>query len=89
VRLDGERLINVNLAGLHALIDKHIAGVRVVPNGTGWQREYFSYAFAPLPKGPPRWEDRGKEAELCTEPDDRVLKQIYMDELLLRIPRVE
>ena len=37
------KLIQVNLDALRSLIDKHIAAVRVVPHGTGWQREYYWY----------------------------------------------
>jgi hypothetical protein len=88
-RLDGDgKLTSVNLAGLQEFVGKHICGVRVVVRDGVGQRRYFSYAFPPLPKGPPRFEDRNKGVELI-EPDDKVLKQIYIDELLWRIPPVK
>jgi hypothetical protein len=91
VRLDGNgKLVNVNLDALRELIGKHICAVRAVPNGTGWRKEYFSYAFAPAARlGPPRWEDHRRQPDLAVEPDDKALRQIYTDELLWRIPRVE
>jgi hypothetical protein len=84
------QLIPVNLASLRELIGKHIAGMRVVvSNGVG-RKEYFSYSFDPAARpGPPRWEDHGRGAVIATEPDDKALRQIYTDELLWRIPRVE
>jgi hypothetical protein len=46
VRLDenGE-LVPVNLADLRESIGQHIAGVRLVKNGTGRRREYVTYSF--------------------------------------------
>jgi hypothetical protein len=43
----------VNLAGLQDLIGKKVCGMRIIPNGSGWQREFYSYAFEPAPRPDP------------------------------------
>lgn len=61
VRLDptGE-LVPVNFAAFRALIDQHVAAVRLVNRGTpdkpSWERAYASYAFLPKPKFHPTWQ---------------------------------
>jgi hypothetical protein len=72
------------------LVDKHIAGVRVVNRDGVWQREYYSYAFAPKPRfGPPTMANPNPGAGAGREPDATVLDEIYRHELVLRLPKVE
>jgi hypothetical protein len=91
VRLDDNgQLVNINRNDLHELITRHICGVRVVKNGSGWEREYYSYRFAQLPHpGPPRAEDHDKPEAVTHEPDSTVLDDIYRHELLERLPKVQ
>src|SRR5262245_28365707 len=64
VRLDQGKLVPVNLAALRDFIAKHIAGVRLVNRGGTWQREFFTYAFAPRPRPPaPTWENPHPEVD--------------------------
>ena len=90
-RLDGNGGLGpVSLAALHALIDKHICGVRVVKRGTGWERKYYSYAFAPRPnRGPPTMANPHPDVGSEREPDDKVLEEIYRHALAWRLPKVE
>ena len=61
----------------------------VASSGAG-RKEYFSYKFDALPHpGPPRWETGLQREARSTEPDAKVLEEIYTHELLWRIPRVE
>src|SRR5262245_44096381 len=87
VALDGTgALLSVNRAGLHARISEAICGVRLVKNGTGYQREYFSYQFAPTPHpGPPQ---PNQPVKTNSEPNDKVLDDIYRSLLLTRLPKV-
>ena len=89
MQLDSKGQLNpVNMAAFREIIDKHICAVRIVNRGQGWQREFYSYRFAPA---------RGHDPSLSgpqpppdtSEPDDKVLEEIYRTELLLRLPRVE
>ena len=49
-----------------------------------------SHRFDTLPHaGPPRWETGLQRAARTTEPDAKVLEEIYTHELLWRLPRVE
>jgi hypothetical protein len=91
VRLDGNgELVNVNMAAFRELIDKSICGIRVVNRGSGWQREYFTYEFAPRRRPDPMLAGRGPLPELRnTEPDSATLDQLYRSKLLRRIPKVE
>jgi hypothetical protein len=61
----------------------------VASSGVG-RKEYFSYKFGTLlHPGPPRWETGLQRAGRSTEPDAKVLEEIYTHELLWRISRVE
>ena len=86
---DGQ-LVPVSLAGLRGLIDASICGTRLVPNGTGWKRERFTFAFDPKPRAPnPTWESGLPTAPgPSTEPTAEDLREIYVHALLPRIPRV-
>ena len=94
VRLEGTRLAYINLAGLGELIGQHICGMRVVNHGSAdkpdWQREYFSYRFEASPRRVSTWET-GLPTEAdrrTTGPDYDVLKDLYLKELVWRVPRV-
>jgi hypothetical protein len=83
-------LVPIGRDALHRLIDQHIAAVRVVKNGTGWRKEYFTYSFAPRPRsGPPTMANPNPDAGAGREPDDKALDEIYRRELPWRLPRVE
>jgi hypothetical protein len=85
-----KELVGIGRNALQGLINQHIAGVRVVKNGAGWQYELYSYEFAPTPhRGPPTWTNQTPGADAAHEPDAAVLDQIYRTELALRLPRVE
>jgi hypothetical protein len=84
------QLLSVNLANFRELIGQHLCGERVVPNGSGWKREYFAYQFAPAPRpGPPTQESGLPQQARTTGPDDKVLRQIYLEEVVQLVPRVE
>jgi hypothetical protein len=70
------------------LHSKHetICGVRVVRNGNGWKREYFSYQFNPQQR--PDMRHGGRRPPNGAEPDANVLDQIYREELAWRLPKV-
>jgi hypothetical protein len=61
----------------------------VVSRDEVWRKEYFSYRFdTPLPRRPRRAEDGLQRGEIrTTEPDAKVLEEIYLHELVWRIPR--
>jgi hypothetical protein len=83
-------LTGINLAGLHEFISDHIAGVRVVMRDGVASREYFSYGFDVPRPPPPTWETGLPRGETRTSgPDQAALRQIYLEELLWRLPRVE
>jgi hypothetical protein len=77
----------INWQRYRALIDQHVCGVRLVPNGgAGWQKEYFTYAFDPPPG--PDWKHGGRRpSPNREEPDNAVLDQIYRELLAPRLPR--
>jgi hypothetical protein len=86
--IDGNgELVPVNLADMRALIDKHICGVRLVRNGTGWQREYFTYRFD-TPRRPDPRTGGPRPPPDDSAPDANVLDQIYRFELAWRVPKV-
>ena len=70
------------------LHSKHetICGVRVVRNGNGWKREYFSYQFNPQQR--PDMRHGGRRPPNGAEPDANVLDQIYSEKLAWRFPKV-
>ena len=82
------RLINVTPSALRDLIAEKICGVRVVKNGSGWRREFFSFGFDRRPRPAPRAEDFGKPVGPETEPDTTVLDVIHR-ELPWRVAGVE
>jgi hypothetical protein len=92
VRLSEDgKLVNINRADLQELIGKRICGMRAVnPEGTGWQREYFSYQFDPPPRlGPPTAANpRPGEGQPNNGPDAADLDRLYRTELLPRLPKV-
>ena len=63
----------------------------MVKRGTGWEREYYSYRFDPAPRPAPRTAEMGlQRSEIrTTEPDAKVLEEIYKNELVWRVPRAE
>jgi hypothetical protein len=82
LNVSGE-LVPVIFIRLRELIEQNICGVRLVVNGTGWKRGYFTYAFDPPPKvdvrsGQRRPDDGGA--------DSSVLEEIYCH--LWRLPKV-
>ena len=92
VRLGGDgQLVNVNRDGLREFIGQHIAAVRVVKNGSGWRKEYYTYGFAPRPRpaSPTMANPNPGAGTVLHEPDDKALDEIYRHELLWRLPRVE
>jgi hypothetical protein len=87
-RLNGNGDLDaINLAAFHELISKNLCGVRVVPNGSGWQREYFSYKFDPPPL--PDMAHGGRRVPDNSLPDANVLDVIFRTELVWRLPKVK
>jgi hypothetical protein len=88
-RLNGKGDLDaISLDIFRDLIERNICGLRVVHNGTGWQREYFTYGFEPQSRPDPRVS--GPRPPLDnSKPDSNVLDEIYRVELLWRVPRVE
>jgi hypothetical protein len=90
VVLEGDKLKPVNMSDFHNLVSQHICGLRIVSHGNGYKRERFAYQFPAKPHpgpptaatGPARWTD-------STEPDMKVLSEIYGQKLLKLLPRVE
>ena len=84
------QLLGVNLADFRSLIGQHLCGERVVPNGAGWQREYYSYPFAPTPRPPQPTQQSGlPQKARTTGPDDKALHQLYTEKVVQLLPRVE
>jgi hypothetical protein len=84
---DGE-LIHVNLPMLRELISQSLCGMRIVPNGSKFQREFFTFEFAQTPNPGPRTAAMGlQKATRSDGPDDAVLRQVY-DMLPTLLPRV-
>jgi hypothetical protein len=89
VRLDGGELVPVNFADFRARVGQRICSLRLMRKGTQWRKEYYSFDFAPVPPSGPRTNAMGlQRTTTMTEPDDKVLRQIYTEELLWRLPRV-
>jgi hypothetical protein len=85
-------LIPTNLAGLQEFIDKHICGMRIVKDGIGWRREYFTWPFYPAPRPAQGTVEAGiasQGSHRTAGPDQVALRQIYLEDLLGRLPRVE
>ena len=62
--------------------------MRIV-NRHGGGEEFYSFEFAPVPRPPPPTQQSGlPQKVLLTEPDDKVLRQIFTEELRWRLPRV-
>jgi hypothetical protein len=80
IRLDQGKLVPVNRAAFHGLVDQNICVVRPVEHDGEWQREYFTYRFAPAPRINPSRPGPWPEPDE-SEPDDKVLDQIYRHEL--------
>ena len=81
-------LDQINLPTLRDLVSKSLCGLRIVPNGTGWKREFYSFDFAPTPNPGPRTAEMGlRTATRSDGPDAAVLRQVY-DSLPARLPRV-
>jgi hypothetical protein len=58
----------------------------------GWGRkEYLTYPFDSAPRSPPRTMKTGlqPDTDQSRGPDDKALRQIYLEEPLWRLPRVE
>jgi hypothetical protein len=88
VELNEGELNPVNFADFGSIIDQHICGVRAAHRDGAWWKEFFSYRFPPAARfdptlgGPQPTPDR-------SEPDAKVLDQLYRVELLLRVPKAE
>jgi hypothetical protein len=77
----------INFERYRGLLDKHVCYVRCVKNGSGWEREYLPFAFAPavrydpLKGGPMPRPDNSK-------PDSKILEELYLRETHPRLPKV-
>jgi hypothetical protein len=76
----------VNFQTFRDLLDRHLAGIQCVRNGTGWQRDLFAYRFDPAVRYDPT---KGGPAPKPDNrlPDSKVLEEIYRDLLVLRLPK--
>jgi hypothetical protein len=80
-------LTPINFATFRDLVAKHVCALRLVPNGAGWQRNYFSYSFPP--PGGPDWRHGGRRpSPNASEPDNAVLEWLYREGLAPLLPRV-
>jgi hypothetical protein len=90
-RLDeGGNLCPINLAAFRDLIGESICGARVVPNGTtSWKTELYTFEF-PLTvrRGPPTNATGLVVDSRTSGPDEQVLRQIYLELLPQRLPKV-
>jgi hypothetical protein len=78
----------VPLARLYSLIEQHLCGLRIVKNGAGYAREFYTFDFAPTPNPGPRTKEMGlPTATRSAGPDAQVLREIY-DALPPRLPKV-
>jgi hypothetical protein len=87
VQLDEAGGLNVvNFEKFRSLVEKHIAGIRCVRNGAGWQRQLFPYEFAPAVRYDPV---RGGPTPPPDNrlPDSKVLTELYQGEVLSRLPK--
>jgi hypothetical protein len=70
----------LNLAAFRELIDKNVCGVRIVNRNGKWQREFYSFEFAPTPRpSPPTQQSGPPQKARSTGPDDKALRQIYTE----------
>jgi len=88
VQLEEGELNQVNFAEFCSLIDRRICGVRAVHRDGAWWKEYFSYRFPPAARPDPRLSGP-QPAPDRSEPDAKVLDQLYRVELLPRVPKAE
>jgi hypothetical protein len=86
--VEGE-LHPINLAALHGLIDRHVCTVKFVNRGSGWAKEYVAYKFLPAARFDPSRAGPPLPQVAATEPDDKVLDEIFRVELIKRLPRIE
>jgi hypothetical protein len=78
----------VTLVGLRELIGKSLCGCRIVPNGSKFQREFYTFEFAPVPNPGPRTAAMGLQHAVRSDgPDDKVLREIF-ERLPMLLPRV-
>ena len=55
-----------------------------------WREEFYTFQFAPMPRSPPPTQQSGMPQKVqMTEPDDKVLREIYTETLIWRLPRVQ
>ena len=88
-RLDGNgELVDINFDGFRDLVDHTICAEHIVKHGDRWEREYYPYRFPPAARFNPLLSGP-QPAPDTSEPDDKVLDEIYRTELLWRLPRVE
>jgi hypothetical protein len=81
-------LEHVNLDRLRQLIGQSLCGVRVVPNGSKFQRDFFTFEFAPVSNPGPRTAAMGlQRATRSDGPDEGVLREI-LQRLPQLLPRV-
>ena len=56
----------------------------------GVEGEFYTFQFAAAPRSPPPTQQSGLPQKVrVTEPDDKVLREIYTEELIWRVPRAE
>jgi hypothetical protein len=81
-------LDSINLPGLQELINQHLCSLRIVRNGTGYERQFFTFQFALTPNPGPRTAAMGLPTATRSDgPDAQVLREVY-DQLPARLPRV-
>jgi hypothetical protein len=85
---EGGELEHVNLDRCRQLIGQSICGMRIVPNGSKFQREFYTFEFAPVPNPGPRTAAMGlRRATRSDGPDEGVLREI-LQRLPMLLPRV-
>lgn len=80
----------LSLAAFQELIGKNVCGSRIVHHDGMWREEFYTFEFAPVPRSPAPTQQTGVPQKVrMTEPDDKVLREIYAQELIWRLPRVQ
>jgi hypothetical protein len=80
--------IPLNFTAFREMVEHSICGVRLVRNGAGWRKDYFTYRFDP-PPGPDLRMGGRRPHPNAAEPDSDVLDKIYREELAWRLPKAE
>jgi hypothetical protein len=75
----------INFDALRKLIDKYVAGLRIVQRDGEWRKEYYAYAFPQAVRY--NLNEPTRPPPDISVPDNTVLDEIYRVELAARLPK--